>query len=546
MTRRLLELTHPARGRLLLASLLGAATVGAGIGLMSVSGWLISTAALQPPVLELSVAIVAVRFFGLARAALRYVERLVSHDLALRLLADLRCWLYERLEPLLPAGLGSLPSGELLQRLVADADALQEFFIRVVTPPMVAAASLLLTLALLAPSGPAAVAAAGIPFLAAAGGLPLLTYRLGAKPSVEAAGIRSRLAGTVVEVIAGAPELAVLGAGSEATGGVRVLDSDLARLTRRLVALPSALDALVTLLTGVTAAGVLAAGAAAVQSGHLSGPMLAAIALAALALFEAAQPMPAAAHHLRKSLASAGRLFEVADTPVPIADPPEPRRPVCGELRLENAWLHYAEGLPWALRGATLTLAPGRRVALLGPSGSGKSTVANLLAGFRRPQRGRVTLNGYDLDEYAQDDIRRLVCLCAQDAHVFNTTVRENIRLARPGAKQVELEAAARRVSLLSWIESLPNGWDTIVGEDGGLVSGGQRQRIAVARGLLAGARYLILDEPAAHLDADIAHRLMEDVLASTSGRGLLLITHRPEGLSAMDEVLEIRDGRVG
>jgi thiol reductant ABC exporter CydC subunit len=539
---RLLRLTGPFRWRLALAALLGAGTVGASIGLLATSGWLISRAAQQPPILDLSVAIVGVRFFALARAGLRYSERLVSHELALRLLADLRVWLYRGLEPLLPAGLSEVPTAELLQRLVSDVEALQDFFIRVVTPPAVAAASLLLALAVLAPAGVDAMAALALPFLVAALVLPLLTRRLASAPSRRQAALRGRLLGSVVELVDGGPELAVLGRERDAVRRLAGVDRALLGAGRSLAALAAAGDAAVLALSGVAGAGVLAAALAASGQHRIGGPMLAAVTLAALAVFEAAGPLPAAVWRLEAATASARRLFEIADTPSPVAGPsdPKPLPSRLGELRLEGAWLRYAPDRPWAVRGLDLRLAEGRRVALVGPSGVGKSTAANLLAGFRHPDLGRVTLAGHDLSDFAPDDLRRVVCLCAQDAHVFNTTIRENIRLARTGAADADVALAAQRAGLESWIASLPAGWDTVVGEDGGLVSGGQRQRIAVARGLLSGARFLLLDEPTAHLDSETAERLMTDVLAATEGLGLLLITHRREGLAGMDEVVAL------
>lgn len=538
MTRRLLALTRPVRWRLAAAALLGAATVGASVGLMATSGWLISKAALAPPILDLSVAIVGVRFFGIARAVFRYCERLVSHDLALRLLGELRLWLYAELEPRLPAGLGRLATADVLQRLVGDVDALQEFFARVVTPPAVAAASVLLALAVVAPAGLDAMLGLALPFLVAAIAVPLLARRLARRASREAAALRGHLAASVLELVDCGPELAMLGAAGAAVERLAEVDAQLRRRTRRLAALAAGGDAAILLLTGAAGTAVLAAALGAAASHNLDGAMLAAVTLAALAVFEAAAPLPGSVWRLEASTAAAARLFEVAGEPPPVADPPVPRQLPAGELRLEGAWLRYRPDAPWALRGLDLRLSPGERVALVGASGAGKSTAANLLAGFRRPDRGRVTLGGVDVAEGAQDDLRRQVCLCAQDAHLFNTTIRENIRLARPAATEDEVVEAARRAGLLDWIQSLAEGWDTMVGEAGGLVSGGQRQRIAVARGLLAGARFLILDEPTAHLDAATARRLLADVDRACEGAGVLLITHRAEGLAGVDRVV--------
>jgi ABC-type multidrug transport system fused ATPase/permease subunit len=214
-------------------------------------------------------------------------------------------------------------------------------------------------------------------------------------------------------------------------------------------------------------------------------------------------------------------------------------------VAFEDVRARYEPGGPFVLDGASLRLEPGRKVALLGPSGAGKTTVTNLLLRFLDPEEGRVTLAGRDLREYRSEDVRRAIAVAGQDAHLFSTSIRENIRLARPDAKDGEIEDALRRVGIWDWVCGLPDGWGTLVGEEGRELSGGQRQRVAIARTLLAGSPVLALDEPAAHLDPAGAERLIDDVLAAAGDRTVLLITHRPEGLDRMDGVLVLEGGIV-
>jgi ABC-type multidrug transport system fused ATPase/permease subunit len=294
-----------------------------------------------------------------------------------------------------------------------------------------------------------------------------------------------------------------------------------------------------------TIAGVLALAVSAHATGALDRVLIAVLALGAIAAFEAVQPLPEALRELRATLAAGRRILDLTDREPAVTDPADPIPLPEGRfaVALEDVRVRYARGERPALDGVSLRLEPGRRVALLGRSGSGKTTVANLLVRFLDPEAGRVTLGGRDLREYKQEDVRRAVAVAGQDSHLFSTTIRDNVRLARPAATDEEIEDALRRARILDWVRSLPDGWNTLVGEEGRELSGGQRQRLVVARALLADAPVLVLDEPTAHLDAPTAERLVEDVLDATADRTVLLITHRPEGLDRMDEIVALRGG---
>jgi len=298
------------------------------------------------------------------------------------------------------------------------------------------------------------------------------------------------------------------------------------------------------MLAGGAAVGVLAVAAPAVHDGRLDGVLLAAVTLLAMASFEAVAPLPAAAQHLGACAGAAARLEEIGATPAPVAAPQHPRTPPGGgALALEGVHLRYGADAPWVLRGVDLHLGPGCRVALAGPSGAGKTTIADLLVRFRDPDRGRVTLDGVDLREADPAAVREAVRLAGQDAHVFATTLRENVKLARPQASDDELRGALARAGLGPWLAALPDGLDTMLGEDGATVSGGQRQRLAVARALLAGGRFLVLDEPTAHLDDEGAEAFLAQLDALAGDRGVLLITHRRELPGRWDAVVELDGG---
>ena len=274
--------------------------------------------------------------------------------------------------------------------------------------------------------------------------------------------------------------------------------------------------------------------------GRLNRVLIATLTLLALAAFEAVQPLAQAARELVASLAAGRRLVELTDREPAVKDPEPPAElsPGAVAVALENVSARYAPDEPLALDGLTLSLEPGQRIALIGPSGVGKSTVTNLLLRFLDPEAGRVTIGGHDLRELRQEDVRRVIAVAGQESHLFSTSIRENVRLARPGASDAEIDEALRRARILDWVRSLPDGLDTLVGEQGRALSGGQRGRIVVARALLAAAPVLVLDEPTAHLDTANATSLIDDILDTAGAASVLLITHRLERLERMDDVI--------
>ncbi|MFI1124083.1 thiol reductant ABC exporter subunit CydD [Streptomyces hygroscopicus] len=657
------------RGRFALALLLGSLALVSAVGLMAVSGWLISRAAQQPPVLYLMVAVTATRAFGIGRAAFRYAERLVSHDAVLRVLADLRVAVYRRLERLAPAGLGRTRRGDLLSRLVADVDTVQDYFLRWLLPVgsalTVSVASVgFLTWVL---PGAGAVLAAGL--LVAGVGVPLVSGALARRAERRLAPARGALSAQVVDLLAGTAELTVAGALPRRLDVLRRADGALTRIARRAAAATGAGAGLSALVCGLTVAAAAWLGVSAVADGRIHGVWLAVVVLTPLAAFEAVAGLPLAVQHRQRVRRAAERVYEVMDEPLPVREPGQawgeesrggqgrrekPRggrawgvEPRCGQGRREEplggqargaesggcqAWGEESRGgqgrrekprggrawgveprcgqgrreeplggqarvaeahggqarvaeplgcqarcgqadgeetwgeeppdtpYPLVLRGITarhpgqaapaldgfdLELRPGHRVAVVGPSGAGKTTLAQVLLRFLDAEGGTYTLAGRNAAALDGDAVRRLVGLCAQDAHVFDSSLRENLRLARTGASDGELRAALAEARLLDWVDGLPDGLDTLVGEQGARLSGGQRQRLALARALLADFPVLVLDEPAEHLDLPTADALTADLLSATRGRTTVLITHRLAGLDAVDEVIVLDGGRA-
>ncbi|MGG2461815.1 thiol reductant ABC exporter subunit CydD [Streptomyces sp. RGM 3693] len=551
---RLRGLARARRARLGLALLLGSLALGSAVGLMATSGWLISRASQEPPVLYLMVAVTATRAFGIGRAAFRYAERLVAHDAVFRMLADVRVAVFRRLERLAPAGLKERRRGDLLSRLVADVDAVQDYFLRWLLP---VGAALLVGVGTVAFTGwllPEAGAVLAVGLLLAGAGVPLLSSALAWRAERRLAPARGVLSTRVVDLLTGTAELTVAGALGARTEGVRRADRELTRIASRSATAAGAGAGLSALLCGLTVAAAAVVGIQAVHTGRLAGVELAVIVLTPLAAFEAVAGLPLAAQYRRRTRHAAERVFEVLDAPAPVREPdaPAPAPDAPFPLAVRDLSARYAGQDRPALDGVGFTLEPGRRLAVVGPSGSGKTTLAQVLLRFLDRESGAYTLAGTDAQEMAGDAVRRLVGLCAQDAHLFDSSLRENLRLARrdrsggPGSTDdQDLWDALGRARLAGWVRGLPDGLDTMVGEHGARLSGGQRQRLALARALLADFPVLVLDEPAEHLDLATADALTADLLAATEGRTTLLITHRLAGLDAVDEVLVLDRGRV-
>ena len=544
---RLLRLARPWRGRLLLAVIAGAAAAACGIALLAVSGFLLARASQHPSILAISAAVVAVRALSAGRGLSRYFERLAGHDAAFRILADVRVSIYRRLERLAPAGLAAFSSGDLLARLISDVDATQDLFIRGITPPLAAAlagaGSVLACLLILAPAG--VLLAVGL--LAAGVGIPVLAALAARGAARRLAPARGQLAATFSDLLAGAAELHAYGAQATALVPVTAADRDMTRQAERNAAVSGLSAGLSSAIAGLALWGVLLLGVAATGGGALTRVPLAVLTLTALASFEVVTALPAAAVQLGQARVSGRRIAAVLDAPDPVREPPAPRPLPDGLVwvRLRGAQVRYRPGGRPALDGFDLDLPPGRRVGLVGPNGAGKSTVASVLLRFTELTAGTATLNGHDLASYSADDVRTRIGGCPQDPHVFDASLRENLRLARPDASDDQLADAAARAGLLDWIESLPLGWDTPAGARGTALSGGQRQRLALARALLADPALLILDEPAAHLDPGTRRALTADLLTATAGRSVLFITHDRDGLDQLDEIVVLENGRV-
>ena len=566
--RQLSALLRPHRRPLALAVGMGALTPLAGVVLVAVSTYLISRTALRPNLLDLTVVIVSVRALSVGKGVSRYLERLAGHDVALRVVVDLRQHAYERLLPQAPAGLARWRAGDVLARVVADVERLQLALVRGVIPTLGAAtagiALVLIGSVLLPVAGPVLLLGLGTAGI----GVPLVAWRLARRPEQRLATARGALSAELVEMLQAAPELRLLGQLEHAERRIDDLDTEVVAADRSGVARAGGSDAAVQLVLGMTVLALVLVAVPAVGAGQLAGVLLASVLVLALAAAEVVGPLPTASRALVTAGTAAARLREVLDTPPPAPDPPAPApdpasaRPTgqtrsAGQLGaievvspapvlcFDRVSAVYPGSATPAVEAITLTLTPGSRVALVGRSGAGKSTLAMLSVRFLDPASGQVLLGATPLPMLLGDQIRSSVALSPQEGQVLASTIRAELMLPAPGASDEMLHAVLVATRLDGFVAELPDGLDTPIGEGGAWLSGGQRHRLALARTLLVDAPLLVLDEPTADLDTVTGRGFLTDALRSAGQRGVLLLTHDLRVLPVVDEVMVVDAGRI-
>ncbi len=529
-----------------LAVLLGTATVGSGVALMVISAFLISAAALQPSIAVLQVPIVAVRFFGISRGVFRYLERLVSHTITLKLLARLRVWFYRAVEPLAPARLVQTRSADLLSSIVADINVLENFYIRVLAPPLV---GILVGLGMWVYLSRFDVTLGFVLllfYILIGTGVPILVLFLGRTPGRQVVTRRANLYHHLVDGIQGMAEVVAYGQEQRRLQELISVGDAYATAERRLAWISALQRGLVDFLTNLGMWVIVVLGVTLVVSRVIDGVFLAGIALGTLASFEAVRTLPEAAQIFESSFESARRLFGLVDMEPPLDEHPAEAPQVDRyDLEVRGLTFKYGESDPPALMDLTFSIPEGGRVAIVGPSGAGKTSLVNVLLRFWPYQSGEIRLGDVDLRRFPERALSRHISVVSQDTYLFNATVRENLLLARPEASREELIHAARQAQIHAFLETLPDGYETYIGEQGVKLSGGQRQRLAIARALVRRTPILILDEPTANLDALTEQAVLDTLLELMTGKTTLLITHRLVRMEAMDEILVLNAGRL-
>ncbi len=526
-------LLRPRLPRLLAAIGLGVLSLGSALALAGVSAWLITRAWQMPPVLDLSVAVVAVRTFAISRGVLHYCERLATHDTALRASGAARAQIYHRLASGPPAATVRLHSGELVARVGADVDELADVLVRALVPIGVAAILALAAVGVIACISPAAAVVLAICLVVAGVAAPWLAGRAATAQEAIARQHHSERDTAAMIALEHAPELRVAG----------VLPDVIAEAQRRQHAWGTALDAaarpaaiaeaMPTLAIGASVLGAVVAGIGLAPA--VAPTTLAVLMLLPLSAFEATTPLPAAAVQLTRSRLAARRLLDLAPPHHDSAGATTPK------LSMPLATGRLSADVDAGHRDsqcihARVDLAPGGRLAVTGASGSGKTTLLMTLAGLLPALRGQVLLDGTALDQFDEVELRSAVSFFAEDAHVFTTTVRDNLLVARGDCADAELVSVLDKVGLGGWLAGLPEGLSTVLTAGAQAVSAGQRRRLLLARAVISPARIVLLDEPTEHLDAADAELMLRDLLAPESAadasRTIVVATHHlPTGI---------------
>ncbi|MFZ5903105.1 MAG: thiol reductant ABC exporter subunit CydD [Chloroflexota bacterium] len=546
---RLLAFLRGNWHRVALSVLLSSITILASVALMGTSAWLISTAAIAVSVADLGVSTVGTRFFGITRAIFRYLERLESHDVTFRLLAKLRAWFYEKLEPLAPARLMNFRSGDLLARVIGDVETLENFYVRVVSPPLTAIVVGLFTAIFLASFYPLLAPVYLTFYLSLGLLLPILAQTTSRRAAEQTISLRADLHTRLVDGIQGMADLLAYGRADERLTQIASNANEYGNAQRRMARVTGIHSALGTLLTNLGMWTILFLTIPQIINGKIAGPMLASLTLLTLASFEAVLPLPLAAQMWNSAREAARRLFEVVDTEPEVSDQlsvsSDQSRKTQHALRITNLSFSYPSQITPALQHVTFNLQPSTSLAIVGPSGAGKSTIANLLLRFWDYGSGEITLNGESLKALNQDQVRERCGYVSQNTYFFNTSIYENLRFARRKVTREEVEAACKSAQIHEFIMSLPKGYDTMIGEQGLRLSGGERQRLAIARALIKDAPILILDEPTANLDPLTEQQVLETLFNVMKHKTSLLITHRLIGLENVDEILVMNHGQI-
>ena len=533
----------PMSGQLIISIALGSITLISSVALMATSGWLISSAALMPPVLTLSVAVVGVRTFALSRGVSRYAERLVSHNATFNSLTGVHRAIFDRLEQLAPAGLPAFRRGDLLARLVADVDSIQDLPLRVVLPISSGLIAATFSVGLTAWILPTAGIILFLTLLFAGIVIPLIARWGAARSELAISSVRGEFVDEMIEFYAGNADIIALGQHENAIGRLTDLDNQLTEIARRQAYSIGLASGLLVIAQGIAIVASTWAGIVAYQNNQLAGVMLAVLAMIPMAAFEAVSNFPAAALALSRVQGSANRIVEILERPEPVLEPKISADITQPEIEFQEVSACWPSNQESSISEISFKVPPKTSMGLVGPSGSGKSTIISVLLKFLIPTHGKYVIDSIDTKGISGEKIRIKIMLSAPDQHIFATSIAENLRIAATDPENLtdeQIWQALEKVQLATWVRSLPNQLQTLVGERGSTMSGGQRQRLTLARLFIANPEVWVLDEPTEHLDSKLADQIMQNVVSATDNNSLIVASHRKADTENLDQVYQV------
>ena len=539
---RLIALVKPYFWWMALAALIGFATTGSSIGLLMTSAYIIAKAALQPPTGSLQVGIIGIQIFSLGRGVFRYAERLISHNITFRILAKLRLWFYDAIEPLAPARLMHFKSGDLLQRVVDDIQSLENIYTRVLGPPLTALLVAAMMWFLLGVYSPQAAMLILFFHTLAGIGVPLLTKKLSKGVAIGIMNYKAEQQVLALDLFQGIGELQLYGKLPAHLTAMQNTETGKLQLQRKNAIIEGLHESLTGLLMNGALIAILWALIPSLATGAVNGISLTVITLAVMASFEPFLPLPSTLKHLEADQHAGERLFEILDAKPETVAPAAPLPfPADHTIKAELLSFTYPGSATKALDQLTFTVLPGEHIAIVGPSGAGKSTITSLFMRFWNSSEGSISIGGQNISLFDPEELRRNIALVSQKTYLFAETIRENLTLAAPEATDDDLKKALTAAGLSHFTSKL----DEWCGQHGMKLSGGERQRIAIARILLQKAPIMILDEATSNLDGVTEREVTQTLNAISAGKTLVTITHRLKTMEQYNRILVLEKGKI-
>jgi len=534
--------------RLSLGIILAIVTLMASIGLLTLSGWFLAASAVAGLAglytFNYMLPAAGVRGAAITRTAGRYAERLVSHDATFRVLAHLRVFTFRRIMPLTPGGIARFRQADLLNRLVADVDTLDHLYLRVISPLISALVVIVMVTFGLSFLDVTLALTLGAIMLALMLLLPVIFYRAGKPAGRALTALRSDYRTQLTAWLQGQAELVVFGAQPQFRQQLDDIERRWMLRQQQQAKLTGLSQAMIIAAAGLTVTLMLWLASGGISAFPQPGALIALFVFTPLAAFEALGPVAAAFQHLGQVIASAQRVSQIISQPADVVFPPQ--GPVAGEqvsFSLKDVNFTYpGQPLP-VLKNITLDVRAGEHIALLGQTGCGKSTLLQLLTRGWNISSGSLMLNGHDITEYDETTLRRMITVVSQRVHVFNTTLRENLRMASPECSDEQIADVLKQVDLHVLLEN--EGLNAWLGEGGRQLSGGEQRRLGLARALLHDAPLWLLDEPTEGLDAETEQHILALLSKHCQNKTLLLVTHRLHGLETLDRFCVMEEGQI-